>query len=171
MPGGVLGVEGDARVADQQLAEFLKRDVPVRQPMAEAAGIALHVETLPAVTVHADPDRLRQVLSNLIRNAVAATPLGGSITLAVVRQASPNGDRALIQVRDTGRGIADEDLPHVFDRFWRADTARQRGTGGSGLGLAIARQIVTDHGGTIDVAGAPGGGAVFTVALPATESR
>jgi len=152
------------------LGELVETCRTAHAAVAEAAGIALHVETLAAVTVHADPDRLRQVVSNLIRNAVAATPPGGRITLAVVRQDSPTGDRALIQVRDTGRGIAEVDLPHVFDRFWRADTARQRGTGGSGLGLAIARQIVTDHGGTIDVAGAPGGGAVFTVALPATET-
>nr|WP_322768927.1 HAMP domain-containing sensor histidine kinase [Frankia sp. Cr1] len=134
--------------------------------VAEAAGIELRVRALSPVGVYADPDRLRQVLGNLIRNAIAATPPGGTITLTV-----REGDGvALIQVSDTGRGMAEQDLPHVFDRFWRADTARGRGSGGSGLGLAIARQIVTDHAGTIEVTGRLGVGTTFTVSLPAAES-
>ncbi|KPM50902.1 two-component sensor histidine kinase [Frankia sp. CcI49] len=131
---------------------------------AEAAGIALRIDTAEPVGVQADPDRLRQVLSNLIRNAVAATPPGGTITLRV----RGTGGRASIEVGDTGKGIAAPDLPHVFDRFWRADTAR--GRGGSGLGLAIARQIVTDHGGTIAVTSRLGAGTTFTIDLPATPA-
>ncbi len=134
--------------------------------VAEAAGIALRVDAQAPVGVYADPDRLRQVLGNLIRNAVAATQPGGTITLTV----RGLDGLALIQVSDTGRGMAEQDLPHVFDRFWRADTARGRGSGGSGLGLAIARQIVTDHAGRIDVTGRLGAGTTFTVGLPATES-
>jgi two-component system sensor histidine kinase BaeS len=76
------------------------------------------------------------------------------------------GERAAVEVRDTGTGIPAEDLPHLFDRFWRADQARGRATGGSGLGLSIARQIVTDHGGTIEVRSEVGAGTVFTVLLP-----
>ncbi|GGV94732.1 hypothetical protein GCM10015535_60700 [Streptomyces gelaticus] len=77
-----------------------------------------------------------------------------------------HGDRAIVQVRDTGTGIPADDLPHVFDRFWRADAARGRETGGSGLGLSIARQIVSDHKGTIDVESTVGTGTTFTIVLP-----
>jgi two-component system, OmpR family, sensor histidine kinase BaeS len=76
----------------------------------------------------------------------------------------------VIRVADTGTGIAPAALPHVFDRFWRADSARGRRTGGSGLGLSIARQIVTDHGGTITVASKLGVGTTFTITLPALRS-
>ncbi len=142
--------------------------------VAAAAGITLAVDAGTAAAVVADPDRLRQVLNNLIRNAIAATPPGGTITLAVQRTQSP--DRVVIEVCDSGHGIDEEHLPHIFDRFWRADPARHRGTdtagtGGGGLGLAIARQIVLDHGGTIEAASGPGEGSIFTVALPAAGSR
>ncbi|WP_027344938.1 sensor histidine kinase [Hamadaea tsunoensis] len=131
-------------------------------PQAETAGVRVRVEAVP-LTVPGDPDRLRQVLGNLVRNAVAATPDGGTITIGV----RPAGGRAIVEVADTGRGIAAADLPHVFDRFWRADAARARSTGGSGLGLAIAREIVTAHDGTMSVVSSEGAGTVFTVELPA----
>lgn len=133
--------------------------------VAEAAGVVLTAVASGPAGVVADPDRLRQVLGNLIRNAVAATPPGGRVTLSV----GVIDDRAIVQVRDTGRGVAPEDLPHLFDRLWRADRARggaDRSRGGSGLGLAIARQIVTDHGGTIDVTSTVGVGTTVTVSLP-----
>jgi two-component system sensor histidine kinase BaeS len=85
------------------------------------------------------------------------------VTLAL----NVRGGLAVVEVRDTGKGISAEDLPHLFDRFWRADASRGRATGGSGLGLSIARQIVTDHRGTIEVRSAVGVGTVFTVVLPA----
>jgi two-component system sensor histidine kinase BaeS len=111
------------------------------------------------VPVHGDPDRLRQVIGNLVSNAHRA---GGEVTVSAWAQ----GDRAFLSVADTGTGIAPEHLPHLFDRFWRADSARSRSSGGSGLGLAIVKQIVGDHGGTVDVASRPGHGSVFTVSLP-----
>jgi signal transduction histidine kinase len=109
------------------------------------------------------PDRLRQVIGNLVANALRATPAGGSVTLTA---ANPVDGWASVVVRDTGARIAAADLPHIFDRFWRADTSRGRATGGSGLGLATARQIVTDHGGHITVQSQPGAGTTITVALP-----
>jgi two-component system sensor histidine kinase BaeS len=110
---------------------------------------------------------LRQVLGNLIRNAVAATRAGGRITVTVRAGLTT----ASVAVADTGSGIAAEDLPHLFDRFWRADSARGRASGGSGLGLAIARQIVTNHGGTISATSRPGHGTVFTITLPRSGGR
>jgi two-component system sensor histidine kinase BaeS len=127
---------------------------------AEAAGVTLDVERHAPAVVSGDPERLRQAVGNLIRNALAATPAGGRIVLAV---AAGDG-RARLDVTDTGSGIDPADLPHLFDRFWRADPAR--GGGRSGLGLAIARQLVTDHGGTLTAVSTPGSGSTFTVALP-----
>ncbi|MEU8660949.1 sensor histidine kinase [Actinoplanes philippinensis] len=108
--------------------------------------------------VRADPVRLRQVVGNLVSNAIRYTPEGGSVTITA--------SSATITVRDTGIGISEDDLPRVFDRFWRADESRSRATGGSGLGLAITRKLVEAHGGTIEVASTRGVGTVFTVRLP-----
>ncbi|MGW0517089.1 sensor histidine kinase [Crossiella sp. NPDC003009] len=124
--------------------------------VAAAAGVDL-VSTVDDVApvVTGDPNRLRQVLGNLVSNAIRATPAGGVVELA----ARAEGGMAVLTVTDTGRGIRAADLPHVFDRFWRADDARARATGGSGLGLSIAREIVTAHGGTIAAESPAGGGA------------
>lgn len=144
------------------LAELLETTRAAHHAVAEAAGVRLLVAAPSPVLVHADPDRLRQVLGNLVSNALRATPSGGSVTLA----AGSAGGRVVVRVADTGTGIAPGSLPHVFDRFWRADSARGRRTGGSGLGLAIVRQIVTDHGGTIAVTSQLGDGTTFTITLP-----
>jgi two-component system sensor histidine kinase BaeS len=134
---------------------------------AEAAGIVLRVETeggLPAIV--GDVGRLDQVLSNLLANALRYTTAGGTITL----RAQPTDGGVCIVVRDTGQGIPAEDLPYIFDRFWRGDRSRSRAGGaGSGLGLAIARQLVQAHGGRIGVESAPGEGTAFTIELPAGE--
>jgi two-component system sensor histidine kinase BaeS len=131
--------------------------------LADSAELTMRIDAEGPVYVAGDPDRLRQVLGNLIRNAVAATQPGGSVTLTV--RAEPGGGR--VSVSDTGKGIAPGELPHIFDRFWRADHARGRACGGSGLGLAITRQLVTNHGGTITATSAPGVGTTMTVTLPA----
>ena len=144
------------------LAELLETCRTAHLALAEAAGVTLRVVAEP-VTVHADPDRLRQVVGNLITNALRATAEGGNVTLHAARAGTTD---ALVQVADDGSGIAPEALPHVFDRFWRADSARGRGTGGSGLGLAITHQIVTDHDGTIGVTSELGAGTTFTITLP-----
>lgn len=142
---------------------------------AEAAGLDLWVE--PAmnssgsvesepITVMGDAGRLEQVLNNLVANAVRHTRRGGSITL---RAESMDGG-VRITVQDTGEGIPAEDLPYVFDRFWRGDRARSRSGGaGSGLGLAIARQLVRAHGGRIEVESELGEGTTFTIELDGSK--
>jgi signal transduction histidine kinase len=108
-----------------------------------------------------DPDRIEQVVENLVTNAVRHTPEGGRIEL---RAGMANGC-AVLSVADSGNGIAPEHLPHVFDRFYKVDPARAAGGAGSGLGLSIAKAIVVRHGGTIVVASAPGS-TRFTISLP-----
>ena len=116
-----------------------------------------------ALLIEADAGRLNQVLSNLVVNALRHTPLGGAITLAANRQ----DHFVRITVADTGEGIAPEELPFLFDRFWRGDRARTHSDGaGSGLGLAIARQLVQAHGGQIAVQSQLGRGTAFTIDLP-----
>jgi two-component system OmpR family sensor kinase/two-component system sensor histidine kinase BaeS len=131
---------------------------------AEAAGLDLRVEVKgDPPTVTGDGGRLEQVLSNLVANAMRHTPAGGSIRL----RAESTNQGVRITVADTGQGIPAEDLPYVFDRFWRGDRSRSHAGGaGSGLGLAIARQLVEAHGGQIDVESEVGKGTTFTIALP-----
>jgi len=117
---------------------------------------------LEEVVISADEHLLDQVWLNLIHNAVKFTPLGGRITVHLERR----DDRAVVTVSDTGPGIAEEDQPRIFERFYKADRSRHRAAGGSGLGLAIAKKIVELHGGTISVQSRPGEGAAFTVVLP-----
>ncbi|MCO8274863.1 ATP-binding protein [Actinoplanes sp. TRM 88003] len=109
-----------------------------------------------------DADRIRQAVSNLVGNALRAVPEGGTVTL----RSRADGDRAVLEVADTGTGIDPEHLPLVFDRLWRADPARGRESGGSGLGLAIVRQIVRDHGGEVTVRSTLGEGSTFEIRLP-----
>ena len=133
--------------------------------LAEEAGVHMEVATPPdAVVVPVDRSRIRQLLLNLLTNAVKYTPRGGSVRV----QLGQSDGRVKLSVADTGVGIAPGDLPHIFDRFWRADSARTR-TGersGAGLGLAICKWIAEAHGGQIDVASRPGRGTTFTVTLP-----
>ena len=114
------------------------------------------------VYVLGDEDRLRQLILNLIDNAIKYTPVGGTVSLSL----SKSDGVAEIEVSDTGVGIAMEDLPRVFDRFYRVDKARSRNLGGSGLGLSIARWIAQAHGGSIRVDSQSGEGSTFTISLP-----
>lgn len=138
---------------------------------AEAAGIDLQVETEEAPNAGAitgDVGRLTQVLGNLLANALRYTPAGGAIVMRAT--ARPDGVRIVVQ--DSGQGIPAEDLPYVFDRFWRGDRARShKGGVGSGLGLAIARQLVQAHGGRIAIASEEGQGTTFTIDLPAAFGK
>jgi signal transduction histidine kinase len=117
-------------------------------------------------TVLGDRTRLRQLFLNLVTNAIKYTPRGGRVEMTLARSA--RGDLATVTVRDTGIGIAAADLPYVFERFWRADRARSRGTerGGFGLGLAISQYIAQAHGGTLTVQSRLGRGSTFSVTLP-----
>ena len=113
--------------------------------------------------VQGDADRLKQLLLNLVSNAIAYTPEGGTITLSL--NLRPDG-WVRVCVADTGIGISSENLPHIFDRFWRVDRARTRKAGGSGLGLSIAKSIAEAHGGTLEVESELGKGSTFEVLLP-----
>jgi signal transduction histidine kinase len=143
-------------------------------PQAEGAGIDLCVvaNAVMPLSLYGDPGRLDQVLSNLVSNALRYTPQGGRITLGAAPIYTATGEQVKIEVVDTGQGIAPEELPFIFDRFWRGDRARTHSGGaGSGLGLAITAQLVKAHGGTITVASTPGQGTTFTVTLPAGVSN
>jgi two-component system sensor histidine kinase BaeS len=134
-------------------------------PRAEGAGIALLTEE-PAgegeLMVEGDWHRLDQVVGNLVGNALRYTPDGGQIRIS----AKGVEEEVLIMISDSGEGIAEEDLPYIFDRFWKGDKSRSRGGGGVGLGLAISRQLTAAHGGIIEVESQEGKGTTFTVRLP-----
>ena len=161
--------------ADEGRAELHREPVDLREIVEEAgetgellaehAGVGMEIRLPPdPVVVSVDRSRLRQLALNLIENAVKYTPRGGQVSVEL----GNNDGRAVFTVADTGIGIAPGDLPHVFDRFWRADSARTRTSerAGTGLGLAICKWIAEAHGGTIDVQSRPGRGTTFTVGLP-----
>lgn len=129
-------------------------------PLAEEQGVRLETESSGHLLVFGDIVRLRQLLLILLDNALKHTPSGGTVRVVLL----PRGSRADLRVIDSGPGIDPDDLPHIFDRFYRADKARSGE--GTGLGLAIGRWIVESHGGTIAAGNAEGQGAVFTVTLP-----
>ena len=131
---------------------------------AETKRLVLQVSVSPSGPLAwADPDRIKQVLLNLLDNAVKYSPPGGSVTISVD---GGQGQAAQVQVRDEGIGIPVEDLPRIGQRFYRADKARSRAQGGSGLGLAIARALVQAHGGRLWLESQEGQGTVVTFTLP-----
>lgn len=146
-----------------------RQSVAAVQERYDIKGVALRVHLQQALPpLWADEQRLSQVLGNLLDNALRHTPPGGQVDLSCVR----DGDRLSIAVADTGEGIAPEHLARLFERFYRADAARDREHGGAGLGLAIAKALVQAHGGSISVASPGlGAGATFTVDLPAAQVR
>jgi two-component system sensor histidine kinase BaeS len=135
-------------------------------PRFAQAGIAF-ATTCESVWVSGDPGRLEQIVTNLLANARDYTEPGGEVRLEVHRE----GESALLEVSDTGVGIAGDDLRHIFTRFWRADRSRSRAKGGAGLGLAIVRELVRAHDGRIDVDSTLGQGSRFRVALPAVDQQ
>ncbi|MBM3150994.1 MAG: HAMP domain-containing protein [Chloroflexi bacterium] len=125
--------------------------------------VNIKITDLDQVQVWGDPDRLKQVLLNLVSNAIQYTPDGGEVFMSLGK----SGNQARLVVRDTGPGIPAEDLPHIFERFYRAEKSRSRGkVGGFGLGLSIVYWIVTNHGGRIDVSSRDGSGTTFCIYLP-----
>jgi two-component system, OmpR family, phosphate regulon sensor histidine kinase PhoR len=149
------------------VAEVVNQVATVMAPLArQERNLSLtHGSAADLPLAVADRDRLAQVLGNLIRNAVNYTPAGGLISV----EALPAGDGVAILVSDTGIGIDGQDLPRIFDRFYRTDQSRARDSGGSGLGLAIVRDLVTAMGGTITVESTPGQGSVFQLWLRAVN--
>jgi signal transduction histidine kinase len=145
---------------DTDLSALVMKIVKNHEPQFQAKGVALISRAAAGpIRAYVDPDRTSQVVVNLLSNALEFTPAGGSVEVSV----QINGGDAAIRVSDTGCGIGPEDLPHIFERFYRADPSRSRSTGGSGIGLAITKAIVDAHGGAITAESGPGKGSVFTV--------
>jgi signal transduction histidine kinase len=150
----------------EDVGNLVKQAVAPWEPQMAAKGISLSLDlpdNLPLVNI--DWQRVNQVLHNLLENAVAHTAEGGSINVA----ASAEGKWVEVNVSDTGEGIPAEDLPYIFERFYRVDKSRARATGGSGLGLTIAKRLVEAHGGTITVQSDLGEGSRFSFTLPIAE--
>jgi signal transduction histidine kinase len=133
--------------------------VDLIRPLADERGLKVHCE-LPPIECHGDAERLAQVITNLLANAVQYNKTNGEVGISAKLQ----GSMILLTVSDTGPGISTEDLPHVFERFYRADSSRSSGQ--TGLGLAISKAIVEAHGGSIEVSSRLGAGTTFTVVLP-----
>lgn len=144
------------------VGELIERAAAKFRPRAEALGVTLESRCALDVQVLGDDLRLTQVLDNLLENALQHTPSGGRITLEAARN---NGAIAL-RVQDSGEGIPADDLPSVFERFFRSDRSRARATGGTGLGLVIAREIVEAHGGSVGIESELGKGTCVRAELP-----
>jgi signal transduction histidine kinase len=148
-----------------QLALDIFRHARAQLQARRERGIQIALENLEPEVVMGDPGQIRQVLLILLDNAIKYTPSGGKVRISVARQ----GTRAAVSISDTGIGIEPEVRPHIFERFFRGDQARERDQHGSGLGLAIAKWIVDAHQGEISVRSQPGKGSTFTVLLPASK--
>jgi len=158
---------GELPLTRQPMApgELLRRTAIAHQVQADNKGISIKVEAAPdMLLIEVDVERMAQVLGNLMSNALRYTPSGGEINLSVHKQ----NDTVIMRIADNGKGIAEEDLPYIFERSFRGDKARDLQNGETGLGLAIAKSLVEAHGGTISVASALGGGTTFIISLPAS---
>ena len=157
----------DAGHVTLQLQEFYFNDLLAEccrsvQALAAARRIELSFECAGDVPFHGDEELLRRLVVNLLDNAIRYTPQGGKVNVAL----RAGGSELRIEVSDTGAGISPEEAPHVFERFYRADTSRSRQEGGFGLGLAIVKWIAESHKGGVDLTSRPGKGSTFTVRLP-----
>jgi len=144
-----------------RLDRQIRRIILSCEPLWLAKNIEMDVD-LPELTITADEDLMSQVWVNLLHNGIKFTPEGGTITVSLAKK----DDRVRIVVADTGKGISAEALPHLFERFYKEDKARDRASGGSGLGLSIVKKIVEMHGGEAFAANRPSSGAAFTVVIP-----
>jgi signal transduction histidine kinase len=152
----------------EDIAKLIEQTVASWRPRVAAKEISLSLDlpdNLPPVSI--DWQRISQVLHNLLENAVTHTPKRGAINVAATTQ----GDEIEVRVSDTGEGIPAEDLPNIFERFYRVDKSRARATGGSGLGLTIAKRLVEAHGGKIAVESELGKGSSFSFILPIAEQH
>ena len=153
-------------IAEMSLNSLLEEQVKRLLPLARENGIEINLEMKDDTAILGDSAKLEQVIYNVIDNAIKYTPRGGEVEVSLNR----SGKKALIRISDTGIGIPADDLPHIFDRFYRVDKARSRATGGTGLGLSIVKQIVQNHGGNISAASSEGKGTAFTIELPIQQS-
>jgi two-component system OmpR family sensor kinase len=162
----IEGATGELPITQVDLRLAADRAAAMLEPLLEDREVTLTVNGR-APLVLGDVDRLQQVVTNLVDNASRIVGPGGHVQVEL----SSEGDRAILSVIDDGPGIPEADLPRLFDRFYRADSSRTRTSGGAGLGLAIVRAIVVAHGGRIEAANLPQGGARLTVLLPALANE
>lgn len=162
----IEGATGELPLSRVDMASIAQHAIEGLAPLTEARGVLVEL-TGKAAPVLGDRDRLQQVFANLIDNASRVTPEGKTITIELADE----GDRVVARVLDEGPGIAEKDAERIFDRFYRAQSSRDRGSGGAGLGLAIVAAIVTAHGGSITAAPRPEGGSVFTLHFPAASKE
>jgi signal transduction histidine kinase len=144
------------------IAGLVESSVGSMTAQARAAGITVRTSVPSPLWAHTDPLRITQVLENLLSNAIKYSPEGGVITI----EARSDGIQVVLAVKDTGTGMSADEVARVFDKFFRARSARESTVPGTGLGLSITKAIVEGHGGTISCASQPGRGTTFTVALP-----
>lgn len=154
----------DRRPTD--VGQLVARALSMIKPLADEKGVVVDSALTDVPPAEVDANRINQVIYNLLTNAIRYTPAGGRIVVAAGAAGADKGGWLKLSVSDTGQGIAAEDLPHIFDHFYRADKSRARKSGGSGIGLAIVRQLVEAHGGRVEVESAPGQGSRFSVYLP-----
>jgi two-component system phosphate regulon sensor histidine kinase PhoR len=156
------------RLRVTEIREVVSAAVERLRPQAERAALKLDI-TLPSEPTYAlaDPERIRQVVMNLLHNALKFTPADGQVQVSVAVDAED--DEVIVSVRDSGIGIPAESMPRIFERFYKADPARA--TGGTGLGLAIAKHIVQGHGGRIWAESIEGKGSVFHFTLLLASAR
>ena len=163
-----LAEAGELRLSKEpgDITDLIKQTASTKRNQAAKKGLSITTdlpESLPAVTI--DYHRIGQVLNNLIDNAIAHTANNGKIKIS----AEQEDGRIKVSVTDNGEGIPPEDLPYIFERFYRADRSRARSTGGTGLGLTIAKRLIEAHDGTIDAQSEPGKGSCFTFSLLISE--
>jgi two-component system, OmpR family, sensor kinase len=157
-------------VRDVVLLDAMVRDIAETATiLGEPSGIAVLISECEPLSVDGDAPRLRQLLLNLVENAIKYTSVGGTIEVSLAEEQG----NAIVTVKDSGMGIAAADLPFIFERFWRADRSRSRagGRGGTGLGLAISQYIAQAHGGTLTAQSRLGRGSTFTLTLPSASRR
>jgi len=157
----IEGATGELPLLRIKLRDTAERAIGALAPLTDARGVQVSIVG-EAPTVLGDVDRLQQVIANLVDNASRMTGAGGRVTVELGRE----GDFAVLSVLDEGPGIPEDALPHLFERFYRAQASRDRSTGGAGLGLAIVSAIVRAHAGTIAASNRPEGGSAFTMKLP-----
>jgi two-component system sensor histidine kinase BaeS len=151
--------------AEVDLTQLARDELAVRDSQLRASGLVVGSRLDGSVIVLADSDRLHQAVGNLLANAARYCRTGDEVEVVVRAQ----GGQAVLEVVDSGPGIATDELPHVFDRLWRGRAAKQ--VAGSGIGLAVAREIVTAHGGTIEAASPQGSGTTITIRLPLSTDQ
>lgn len=158
---------GALNLTAADLSQTIRESADALQPIAKERDITLSVEVPDELLASYDPLKLRQALNNLIENAIKYTREGGRVSVS----AGHEGSDVFIRVADNGIGMPSEDLPHIFERFYRVDKARSRETGGTGLGLHIVRRVALMHGGRVDVKSEEGVGSTFTFYLPEKQAK